>query len=139
MKKIIPLIAFLCSSILLSAQNKNTDQVNDYLLYGGIAIIVLVAAFFVYRFFKSTAEKKSDFIPFIKGIYPNPSHGPITIEIRGKASQLKVFDTEGQQLGAFAVIGGDVQFDLSSSPRGNYIIIAYYGATQSNAVQFTLQ
>jgi len=75
----------------------------------------------------------------IKKIFPNPSHGPVTIEIQGKASQLKILNMSGQPLGAFAVTGGNLQFDLSSMPRGKYIAVAFYGATESNSVQFTLQ
>ena len=139
MKKVITATAFVFCCNFLSAQNEDTVQTNNYLLYGGIAIVALVAGFFIYRFFKSTADKKSDLVPVIKNVSPNPSHGPITIQIQGKASQLKVFDMDGQQLGAFAVTGGEVHFDLSSSSRDTYTIIAYYGATPSNAVQFTLQ
>jgi ABC-type nickel/cobalt efflux system permease component RcnA len=139
MKKLITVIALVFCCSLLSAQNKDTDQGTNYLLYGGIAIVVLVAGFLVYRFFKSTEEKKSDLTPVIKQVVPNPSHGPVTIQIQGKASQLKVFNMNGQQLGAFAVTGGDSHLNLTSSPRGDYTVIAYYGATESNAVQFTLQ
>ena len=153
MRKIITLFAFATCSHALSAQNKDGKTLslfaddffllridNTSILYGGIGLVVLaVVGYLVYRFFKSTAEKKSDFIPVIKRVVPNPSHGPVTIEIQGKASQLKVFNLNRQPLGAFAITGGDLHFDLSKMPRGHYIVIAYYGATQSNAVQFTLQ
>jgi hypothetical protein len=75
----------------------------------------------------------------IKNVFPNPSHGPVTIQIEEKASQLKILNMNGQPLGTFAVIGGNTHFDLSSSPRGDYIVVAYYGATKSNAAQFTLE
>lgn len=153
MKKIITLLAFAGCCITLPAQNKDVKSqetladdlfllsVNSTtILYTSIGLVVLlVVGFLVYRFFKNTAEKKSDFIPVIKRVIPNPSRGPVTIEIQGKASQLKVFNLNKQPLGAFAITGGDIQFDLSKMPRGQYIVIAYYGATQSNAVQFTLQ
>lgn len=116
------------------------QQSSDFYLYGGIAVVALVVTgFLVYRFFKSTEEKKSDMVPVIKKVFPNPSSGPLTIQIEGKASQLKVFNMNGQLLGAFAVIGGETHLNFSSSPRGTYIIIAYYGVTQSNAVQFMLE
>jgi hypothetical protein len=140
MKKITIAIALLFCCSLVSAQNKDTDDDNDYFIYGSVAVALIVIGVLVYRFFKNTAEKKGDLVPVIKGVFPNPSHGPITIQIEGKASQLKVLNMSGQSLGSFAIIGsGEVQFDLSSSPRGNYMVVAYYGATQSNAVQFTLQ
>jgi len=153
MKKIISLLSFACCSSALLAQNNNANSLslhgnhlfflkidNNTILYGGVGLVVLiVASYLVYRFFKNTQEKKSDFIPVIKRVIPNPSHGPVTIEIQGKASQLKVFNLNQQPLGAFAVTGGDLHFDLSKMPKGQYIVIAYYGATQSNAVQFTLQ
>jgi hypothetical protein len=140
MKKIITVIALLFCCNILSAQDDSADNDNNMFLYGGIAVVALaIIGFLVYRFFKNTAEKKSDRIPVIKNVFPNPSSGPLTIQIEGKASQLKVFNMNGQPLGAFAVIGGDTHFNLSSMPRGSYTVIAYYGATQSNAVQFTLQ
>ena len=95
--------------------------------------------FLIYKFFKNTADKKADRIPVITKLYPNPSTGPITIEVQGSASQLKVFNMNGSQVGAFAISGGEIHFDLSKAPRGNYMVIAYYGASQSNAVQFMLQ
>ncbi len=108
-------------------------------LYAGIVVVVLaVAGYLIFRFFKSTEEKKADLIPVIKNVSPNPSQGPITIEIQGKASQLKILNMSGQQLGAFAVTGGKLQFDFSGMPRGIYIVVAFYGATESNAVHFTL-
>ena len=141
MKKIITIIALLFCCNILSAQDGSTaNGDNNMFLYGGIGVVALgVIGFLVYRFFKTTAEKKSDRVPVIKNVFPNPSPGPVTIQIEGKASQLKVFNMNGQPLGAFAVIGGDTHFNLSSMPRGSYTVIAYYGATQSNAVQFTLQ
>ncbi len=141
MKKIVTAIplAFYCS--LLSAQNKNVDDnSNDYLLWSSvIAAAIAVTGFLVYRFFKSTEEKKEHLIPIIKKISPNPSHGPVSIQIEGRATLLKIFNMNDQPLGSFAIIGGEVQFDLSSSPRGNYILVAYYGATRSNAMQLTLE
>jgi len=153
MKKIITLLAFAGCCHVVSAQNKDVKSQKTLaddlfllsansttILYTSIGVVVLlIVGYLVYRFFKSTAEKKSDFVPVIKRVIPNPSHGPVTIEIQGKASQLKVFNLNKQPLGAFAITGGDIQFDLSKMPRGQYIVIAYYGATQSNAVQFTLQ
>lgn len=140
MKRTIATITLLFYCSLLSAQNKDTDDGNNYFLYGGIAVVLIVIGVLVYRFFKNTEEKKADLIPVIKKVFPNPSHGPVTILIEGKASQLKVLNMSGQALGSFAIIGsGEVQFDLTSSPRGNYMVVAYYGATKSNAVQFTLQ
>jgi ABC-type nickel/cobalt efflux system permease component RcnA len=139
MKKTITVIVLLFCCSLLSAQDKNTDQRNEYFLYAGMAIVALVAGFLVYRFFKTTQEKKSDLVTVIKKVFPNPSHGPITIYVEGKASQLKIFNGDGNPLGAFAVTGGEMHFDFSSMPRGNYTVIAYYGATASNAVQFVLQ
>lgn len=110
------------------------------IIVGAIAIAVLaVAGYLVYRFFKNTEEKKEDLVPVIKSVYPSPSHGPITIEIHGKASQVKILNMGGQPLGAFAVTGGDIHFDLSKMPRGKYFVVAFYGATESNAVQFTLE
>ena len=150
MKKIITLLAFAgcCQSLL--AQNNNVKVYganlfflaidNQTMLWGGIgAVVLIIVAYLVYRFFKNTAENKSDFVPVIKRVVPNPSNGPVTIEIQGKASILKVFNQNKQPLGAFAITGGDLHFDLSSMPRGSYIVIAYYGATQSNAVQLILQ
>jgi len=150
MKKIITLLAFAGCCQPLLAQHKNVETHggnlfllavdNETMLLGGIgAVVGVIVAYLIYRFFKNTAENKKDFVPVIKRVIPNPSRGPVTIEIQGKASQLKVFNVNKQPMGAFAITGGDIQFDLSKMPRGNYIVIAYYGATQSNAVQFTLQ
>ena len=111
----------------------------EYLLYGGIGIVALVVTgLLAYRFSKNTKEKKKDPPPVIKMVYPNPSRGPLTVVIEGKVTQLKIFNMNGQPVGSFSVAGSQVQFDFSSSPRGNYMVIAYYGALQSNAIQFTL-
>jgi hypothetical protein len=110
------------------------------IFYGCLGVALLIVGYLVYRFFKNTEEKKADLVPIIKSISPNPSKGPITIEIQGHASQLKILNMSGQSLGAFAVIGaGEVHFDFSSMPRGKYLVVVYYGATESNAMPFTLQ
>jgi len=158
MKKITTAIALLCSSSLLCAQDKDgADQLknvtaadsgvyllridNSSILWGSIGIVALViVGYLIFRFFKNTEEKKADLVPVIRKVYPNPSHGPITIEIQGHASQLKILNMSGQPLGSFAVAGsGDIHFDLSSMARGKYLAVAFYGGTESNSVQFTLQ
>ena len=140
MRKVITTIALVFCCSLLSAQNKNEDPAKDYFLYVGIAIVALgIIGLLVYRFIRNTQEKKSDLTPVIKNVFPNPSTGPVTIQIQGKASQLKILNMNGQSLGAFAIIGGNAKFDFTSMPRGNYKVVVYYGATQSNTVQFTLK
>jgi hypothetical protein len=138
MKKIIItlIVVFLCTE--LSAQNKN-EQRNNLFLYGAIGIAAVVTGLLVFRFFNKTKEKKGDSIPVIKNIFPNPSHGPVTIQLEGDVSQLQVLNSKGQVLKAFAITGNEIHFDLSSWPRANYIVVAHYGANQSNAFQFTLQ
>lgn len=115
------------------------ERRKEYLLYGGIAIVALiVTGLLAYRFSKNKKEKKKDPPPSIKTIFPNPSRGPITVVIEGRITQLKFFNMNGQPVGEFSVAGNQAQFDFSSSPRGNYMVIAYYGAERSEAVQFTL-
>ena len=109
------------------------------LLYIGLGLAIAVVGYLVYRFFKSTEEKKSDMIPIIKRINPNPSSGPVAIEIAGKASLLKVLNPKKQVLGTFAITGGDVHFDFTKMPRGKYLVIANYGGAESNAAEFTLE
>ena len=90
---------------------KNSRQ--DSYLWGGVAVVVaLVIGVLLYKFFRNTSDKKSDNIPVITKVFPNPTKGPVTIEIKGHASQLKVLNMNGQSLGAFAVSGGEVHFDL---------------------------
>ena len=158
MKKTITTFALLCCSGPLLAQDKNvkehvsTGDTNDLgifllkidtssVLWGVVGVIaVAIVGYLVYRFFKNTEEKKADLVPVIKNVSPNPSKGPITIEVQGHASQLKILNMSGQSLGSFAVAGGgEIHFDLSSMPRGKYLAVAFYGGTESNAVQFTLQ
>jgi hypothetical protein len=93
----------------------------------------------ILSFFNNTKEKKVNLIPVIKKIFPNPSHGPVTIELEGDVSQLRVLNTNLEVLKAFAITGSEIHFDLSSWPRGNYIFVAHYGANQSDPVQLTLQ
>lgn len=115
------------------------ERRKEYLLYGGIGIVALVVTgLLVYRFYKKTNSQKSNIIPVIKKVFPNPSNGPLTIHIEGQATQLKFFNMNGQPIGSFAVTNNEIKFDFSASPRGSYIVVAYYGAAQSNAVQFTL-
>jgi hypothetical protein len=93
----------------------------------------------ILSFFNNTKEKKGYLIPVIKKIFPNPSHGPITIELEGDVSQLRVLNADAQVIKAFAITGSEIHFDLSSWSRGNYIFVAHYGANQSHPVQLTLQ
>jgi len=112
----------------------------EYLLYGGIGIVALVVTgLLAYRFTRNNKDQKKDTAPVIKGVFPNPSHGPITIQIEGKATQVQFFNIKGNVVGTYSVTGGQVQFDFSSSPRGNYIVVAFYGASRSQSIQFILE
>src|SRR5258705_3176718 len=106
MKKVFAAIIFLCCFSFLSAQaDKKTDSSENFIVPGIAVVVLAIVGYLVYRFFKKTEEKKADLIPVIKKIYPSPSHGPITIEIQGKTSQLKILNMSGHQIGSFAITG----------------------------------
>jgi Ca-activated chloride channel family protein len=132
------------SSVILPTEVVETlakkENRREYLLYGGIGIVALVVTgLLTYRFTRNRKDQKKDTAPVIKGVFPNPSSGPVTIQIEGKATQVQFLNIKGQVVGTYSVTGGQVQFDFSSSPRGNYIVVAFYGASRSQAVQFILE
>ena len=130
MKKITVSLALLLSCTFLTARDTITEKQpasatsrvfklhilqidTTSILWGAVVIVAAaIAGYLVYRFFQNTAEKKTD----------------------------RVLNMTGQPLGSFAVAGGgDIHFDLSKMPRGKYFAVAFYGGTESNAMQFTLQ
>ena len=94
-------------------------------------VIASLNSFFV-------GEKKAT-KPVITKIHPNPSRGPLTIEVEGNVTQLKILSAKDQVLGSFAISDGEMHLNLSSSPRGAYYLVAYYGILESDAVQFILE
>src|SRR5690349_21309061 len=102
MKKLLMAFACLIWSAIAFAQPTDDSASNVSFVFIGIGIVALgIAGYLVYRFFKNTEEKKADLVPVITRIYPNPSQGPITIEIHGHASTLKILNMSGHQLGSF--------------------------------------
>ena len=68
--------------------------------------------------------------------YPNPTNGPVAIDITGETDQpmlVEVFSGAGASLQSKAVTVGKNRVDLSTYPDGQYIIVLSSGAKNSTS------
>ncbi len=69
-------------------------------------------------------------------LYPNPTNGPVTLDISGDTDQsifVEIFSSVGVSLQSKAVTIGKNIIDLSSYPDGQYIVVLTSGANNSTS------
>ncbi|MBQ6732984.1 MAG: T9SS type A sorting domain-containing protein [Paludibacteraceae bacterium] len=69
-------------------------------------------------------------------VYPNPTNGPVVIDIKGDTDQpmnVEVFSNVGASLMSKAVALGKNMIDLSSYSDGQYIVVVTLGADKSTS------
>ncbi len=69
-------------------------------------------------------------------VYPNPTKGPVVIDIKGDTDQpmnVEVFSNVGASLVSKAVALGRNMIDLSSYSDGQYIVVVTLGADKSTS------
>lgn len=69
-------------------------------------------------------------------VYPNPTNGPVAIDIKGDTDQpmnVEVFSNVGSSLMSKAVEIGRNMIDLSSYSDGQYIVVVTLGADKSTS------
>lgn len=69
-------------------------------------------------------------------VYPNPTNGPVVIDIKGDTDQpmnVEVFSNVGASLMSKAVALGRNMIDLSSYSDGQYIVVVTLGADKSTS------
>ena len=58
-------------------------------------------------------------------IYPNPTNGKFTVELDNQISEIKIFDILGNELYDQKLHAFKTEFDLSSQPKGIYLLKIY--------------
>ena len=128
-----PAILNLPSEVLAFIEKK--EEKKEYLLYGGIATAILIAAgtilFNYYRKIKAQ--------PTINNIFPNPSNGNINLEFHSGSGQLHIINLSGQVVKLIDINGIETQFDISDLQDGNYVAVIHSEGQKSNGIKFTLQ
>ena len=69
-------------------------------------------------------------------VYPNPTNGPVAIDITGETDQpmlVEVFSNAGASLQSKTVTVGKNRIDLSTYPDGQYIVVLTSGAKNSTS------
>lgn len=69
-------------------------------------------------------------------VYPNPTNGPVAIDITGETDQpmlVEVFSNAGASLQSKTVTVGKNRIDLSTYPDGQYIVVLTSGANNSTS------
>ena len=112
----------------------NKEKKKEYLLDGGIALAILIAAGTLFFFFAAKRKDK----PVINKLYPNPTKGIINVEFESPAGELQIINLNGQTLKTIEISGNEVQVDLSQFGGGNYIAIIQADGQRSNAVKFII-
>ena len=112
----------------------NKEKKKEYLLDGGIALAILIAAGTLFFFFAAKRKDK----PVINKLYPNPTKGIINVEFESPSGELQIINLNGQTLKTIEISGNEVQVDLSQFGGGNYIAIIQADGQRSNAVKFII-
>jgi len=123
----------LPSEVLAFIEKKEKQK--EYLLYGGIATAILIAAGAILFYYR----RKNKDQPTIKKLFPNPSNGNINLDFVSGSGQLQIINFSGQAVKTIEINGKESQFDISDLQDGNYIAIIQANGQQSNAIKFILQ
>ena len=113
------------------------EREKQYLLYGGIALAVLIVAGTLLFYFQRRKRNKNQ--PNIKNLFPNPTDGKINLDYESGTGQLQIVNLSGQVTKTIEINGTETQFDLTDLKDGNYIAVLQADGQQSNAIKFILQ
>ena len=112
------------------------EKEKRYLLYGGIALAVLVSTGTILFYFLIIRRKKNLLI--IKKLFPNPTDGNINLDYVSGAGRLEIINLSGQVVKTIEIKGTEKRFDLTGLQNGNYIAVIQADGQQSNAMQFII-
>lgn len=112
------------------------EKEKQYLLYGGLALVVLISAgTILYRI-----QRKKKISPtIIRKVYPNPTTGTINLDYKSGIGKLQIVNLNGQIVKSINLTGIETQFDLTDLQNGNYIAMIYSDGGQSNGMKFIIQ
>ena len=112
------------------------EKEKQYLLYGGLALVVLISAgTILYRI-----QRKKKISPtIIRKVYPNPTTGTINLDYKSGIGKLQIVNLNGQIVKSINLTGIETQFDLTDLQNGNYIAMIHSDGGQSNAMKFIIQ
>jgi Ca-activated chloride channel homolog len=130
-----PSILVLSPELTQFLQKKERQK--QYILWGGIAIAVLIAAgtiLFSYR----RKKQKNDW-PVIENLYPNPASGVITIEHNDPQAQLVILNLSGQVAASFNLGSTMTTVDIASIPNGTYLAVLKKAKLSSEPFKFIKQ
>jgi Ca-activated chloride channel family protein len=108
-----------------------------YLLYGGIALAVLIATGTLLFYYQRRKQSKN--LPNIKNLFPNPTNGKINLDYESATGLLQIINLSGQVTKTIEINGTETEFDLTDLKNGSYIAVIQADGQQSNAIKFILQ
>ena len=124
---------------LLERKEQDKEKQREYMMYAGIAIVLLIAIGSLLLYVKRR-NKKNIPQPVIKQLYPNPTNGIINLEYEGAMNaQLQIVDLMGNVVKSMNISSNERQFDLSDLKNGNYIAAIQSENGMSNSVQLVIQ
>lgn len=112
------------------------EKEKQYLLYGGLALAVLISAgTILYRI-----QRKKKISPtIIRKVYPNPTTGTINLDYKSGIGKLQIVNLNGQIVKSINLTGIETQFDLTDLQNGNYIAMIHSDGGQSNGMKFIMK
>lgn len=131
-----PLVVNLPHEVVHYLERKEKEK--QYLIYGGIGLLVVVAAGTLFYRFRKKKSIPTD-QPLIIKLYPNPTAGIITLEYRSGPGILQITGMDGKTGQSIPLSGPENQFDLSALVNGTYVAVIHSEGKQSNPVQFIIQ
>lgn len=113
------------------------EKEKEYLFYGGIALVSLIAAGSLLLYYQR--KKGINVQPTISNLYPNPTNGIINIESETSQGLLQITNLNGQIVKTFDIPNSNNQFDLSDLQDGNYIAFIETNGQRSKGTKLILK
>ncbi len=113
------------------------ENEKKYLLYGGVALAILISAGTLLFYYQKRKQKTGK--PIIKKLFPNPTHSAINLDFESGTGQLQIIRLTGEIAKTIEINGTETQFDLSDLQVGTYVAVIQAQGQKSNALKFIIQ
>lgn len=109
-----------------------------YKIVGAGAFMVLLLAGGTLEYKRRLKSKTNAESPLITSLYPNPTTGPVNIDLSGGDGILHVYNSQGALVGNEQLQNGLNQLDLSRLESGNYFLKVTNGTAVHDVGQLVL-
>jgi Ca-activated chloride channel homolog len=114
-------------------------QQRNLIIGGTAAGLVLLSAGIVFLYFKRKKPQPTPTGPKIAQLYPNPSHGLVTVVHDATIGEISITGLDGTLLRTTDVTEPQQLLDLTGLPNGTYLVSIVQGGLISNVMKVVIQ